>query len=190
MISWQNTLRWYNMEVIAIFAVDDSNGMGKNGTIPWHVREDFLHFKMTTMDNVVIMGAKTYYDLRDNYTKNGVVLPGRIIRVISRKDGDGNIYFDNDLEVLFKELKQHGTNKCYIIGGAQILYHAFNNHLVSSVIISRIKGDYNCDVVLPLDFSDTEKVRIENCSFNITQVVSNNQFDIVYANTELNNNEK
>lgn len=190
MISWQNTLRWYKMDVIAIFAVDEKNGIGKKGTIPWHVRDDFLHFKKTTMNQTVIMGANTYYDLRDNYTKNGVVLPGRTIRVLSRKDSDGNIFFDNNLGELLEDLKLHGCQTCYIIGGAQLLLHAFELKLVTKLIISRISGNYECDVVLPLEILDTKKVRIENCDFDITKFVKNTQFDIVYANTELNNNEQ
>ena len=48
-----------------------------NGEMPWHVKEEFQHFKNTTMGFPIIMGRKTFELL-------GKPLKGRPHLVISR----------------------------------------------------------------------------------------------------------
>ena len=38
----------------AIVAVDKNWIIGKNNTIPWHIKDDFTHFKEVTKDSLVI----------------------------------------------------------------------------------------------------------------------------------------
>ena len=33
-----------------ILAAAENNAIGRKGGIPWHIREDFLYFKRTTLD--------------------------------------------------------------------------------------------------------------------------------------------
>ena len=35
-------------EIIVIVAVAQNNAIGKNNDIPWHIKEDFQHFKEKT----------------------------------------------------------------------------------------------------------------------------------------------
>ena len=40
------------------------NGIiGVDNTIPWHIPEDFAHFKTTTFGSTVVMGRKTWDSL-------------------------------------------------------------------------------------------------------------------------------
>ena len=167
------------MRITGLFAVDENGGMGKNNTIPWHIREDFLHFKATTMNQHVIMGSNTYYDLRDNYSKNGIVLPGRHIYVISRKDGDGNVPFTNSVEEVIAHLSKHKIQQCFLIGGAQLL--TSNTDIITDIIVSKISGNFNCDVVLPIEFQENKNVKIKNCSFSVTTITEKENFRIIYA---------
>ena len=48
--------RIYNV----IVAIDNDNGIGKNGTMPWRVPEDVAWFKKITTGHTVIMGRKTW----------------------------------------------------------------------------------------------------------------------------------
>ena len=64
------------MQIIAIVAMDEHRGIGKDGKIPWHIAEDFKHFKETTLGYPIIMGRKTYDSI-------GRPLPGRRNIVLS-----------------------------------------------------------------------------------------------------------
>ena len=48
------------MEIILIAALDENRVIGNKGQIPWHLPEDFKHFKETTKGPAVIMGRKTF----------------------------------------------------------------------------------------------------------------------------------
>ena len=37
------------MEIFLIAAVDKNLAIGKNGKIPWHIKEDLRHFKKNTL---------------------------------------------------------------------------------------------------------------------------------------------
>ena len=60
-------------EVIVIVAVAQNGTIGRNGDIPWRIREDFARFKRLTMGHACIMGDTTYESLPDKSRP----LPGR-----------------------------------------------------------------------------------------------------------------
>ena len=60
-----------------ILAAAENNAIGRKGGIPWHIREDFLYFKRTTLGHSVIMGYMTWVSLGSK------PLPGRRNYVIS-----------------------------------------------------------------------------------------------------------
>ena len=43
-----------------IAAMDEKRGIGKDNKIPWHIKEDLIHLKNLTKDQIVILGRKTY----------------------------------------------------------------------------------------------------------------------------------
>ena len=61
----------------AIVAMAANRVIGKSGTIPWHLPEDFKFFKATTLGHAIVMGRKTYESI-------GKPLPGRENIVLSR----------------------------------------------------------------------------------------------------------
>jgi dihydrofolate reductase len=61
----------------AIVAMAENRVIGKAGTIPWHLPEDFKFFKGTTMGHAIVMGRKTFESI-------GKPLPGRQNIVLSR----------------------------------------------------------------------------------------------------------
>ena len=60
-----------------IYARSLNHCIGKAGRIPWHLPDEFGHFKRTTLGKPIIMGRKTYEDHES-------ALPGRLNIVISR----------------------------------------------------------------------------------------------------------
>ena len=52
------------MRIIIISAISQNGVIGKaNGEMPWHNKEEFQHFKKTTLGFPVIMGRKTFETL-------------------------------------------------------------------------------------------------------------------------------
>jgi dihydrofolate reductase len=65
------------MTVTLIAAVARNGVIGAGGTIPWHLPEDFAHFKATTLGHTLVMGRATYESI-------GRPLPGRTTIVLTR----------------------------------------------------------------------------------------------------------
>ncbi len=75
------------MKVIIISAVAENGIIGRsNGDMPWHIKEEFQHFKNTTLGFPIIMGRKTFETL-------GKPLKGRENIVIT-KDVNYSCEFD------------------------------------------------------------------------------------------------
>lgn len=68
--------------VSIIVSVDDENGIGVGGKIPWYIPEDFKWFKEKTMGHTVLMGSKTFESIIERL---GKPLPGRINVVITKQ---------------------------------------------------------------------------------------------------------
>lgn len=77
------------LQIAAIWAQTVDGVIGDNGTMPWHVPEDFAHFKETTTGHPVIMGRRTW----ESFPAAFRPLPGRTnIVITSRPDSlQGNV---------------------------------------------------------------------------------------------------
>lgn len=107
------------MKITLIWAQGHKRAIGRNNTLPWHIPEDFAHFKNITQGRPVLMGRKTW----DSLPKKP--LPGRINMVLSRDmaQASGALVFPSITDVLAHcEQSQH--EELVVIGGAQ-LYEAF-----------------------------------------------------------------
>ncbi|TIC79872.1 dihydrofolate reductase [Nocardioides sp. GY 10113] len=63
--------------VTMVAALAENGVIGADGNIPWHLPEDFAHFKSTTMGHVLILGRTTHEGI-------GRPLPGRQTIVLTR----------------------------------------------------------------------------------------------------------
>ena len=112
-----------NFELIV---ASDKNGViGYNNTIPWYIPEDLKRFRQLTLNNIVVMGRKTFESLPNGPLKD------RINIVITQNPNqytntDSVIY--SNMENAFDAIKHNNTNKkVFIIGGSEI-YKLFFNH--------------------------------------------------------------
>ena len=136
-----------------IAAIDDKNGMGKQGILPWHISEDMKWFRETTRGHPVIMGRKTF----DSIEKR--VLPKRtnfvITRDISQIEPQENLVVLTSLdEAIEKAQITEGGEEVFILGGGQIYEQAI--HLADRIYLTRVQGDFQCDVFFP-DYSKFSK---------------------------------
>lgn len=66
------------MPIITLIAALDRNGaIGRGNALPWHLPDDFRHFKALTLGKTVLMGSHTAQSL-------GRALPGRRNLVLTR----------------------------------------------------------------------------------------------------------
>ena len=107
-----------NTKISVIVAAADNNVIGKDNKMPWHIPEDFKHFKSITMGKPCIMGRKTYESILNQL---GKPLPGRTSIVISRSgyDHDGATVVES-LDAAMETAKAETDDEVMVIGGAQI----------------------------------------------------------------------
>jgi dihydrofolate reductase len=92
--------------------------IGDHGRIPWHLSEDFGHFKRTTMGGVLVMGRATYDSI-------GRPLPGRTTIVVTRNptwSADGVLVAHSLDDALALAADQPGET--FVVGGTQIYEQA------------------------------------------------------------------
>ncbi len=116
----------------------------KNGDLPWHISEEFRHFKQTTLGYPIIMGRKSFDAL-------GKPLPKRENIVISRNRGlvypFNDIKIFNSLNKAFEYCEEKQYEKIFVIGGGQIYAQAINQ--VDEMIISKLDFDAEGEVFFP-----------------------------------------
>jgi dihydrofolate reductase len=130
------------MIVTAILACDEEWGIGKDGDMPWpRNRADLKWFKDTTVNCAVVMGRGTW-----DSAGMPKPLPNRRNIVITNRPIDGVECYTLDK---FKSMYNLIEQRIFIIGGAGLVTSTLD--IVDEFLISRIKGTYNCDTVLPKD---------------------------------------
>jgi dihydrofolate reductase len=129
------------LKLIIISAVAQNGVIGRsNGEMPWHIKEEFQHFKNTTSGFPVIMGRKTFETL-------GKPLKGRLNVIVSGKPdysvafGEVEIY--KNLTEAVESIKKSKPEKIFIIGGGEIYRQAilFVDEMIISVMNFEAEGD-------------------------------------------------
>lgn len=115
--------------------------IGRDNAMPWHIPEDFRHFRRITMGKPVIMGRRTFESI-------GRPLPGRTNIVVSRggfaADGTESA---SSLEDALRRARavaaQDGAGEIMIIGGGQIYEQAlpFLDRIYMTVVDREVDGD-------------------------------------------------
>lgn len=150
-----------NNKIEAILAVDQNNGLSKNGQIPWKSKTDMNFFKSKTTGNIVIMGSNTLLSLPKQ-----APLPNRLnIILTNNKEKYQNKYlnFDNIIFYNYTELLSYlnslETDKTiYVIGGKQI--YDLLIPLCSKIWLTIILENYDCDLIMniPLENYASENI--------------------------------
>lgn len=129
----------------AIAALAKENRViGNKGQIPWHIPEDFAHFKNTTMGHPIIMGRKTF----ETFPKP---LPGRTHIVITRDKQyqvpEGVFVCDSIESAIEIAKEKEGSEEIFIIGGGQIYTDSLP--FVDRLYLTLIEGDFEGDTFFP-----------------------------------------
>lgn len=123
------------MRLIIISAVSSNGVIGVGSEIPWHVPEDFKHFKETTMGHPVVVGLNTFKTLPEK------ALLGRTYLVLSGNEDISenlryNVHFFENMSSLLDYIKlnySHLDEEVYIAGG-QSIYDQFIDNCDECII--------------------------------------------------------
>lgn len=116
------------MLISLVAALDRNRAIGRGNTMPWHLPDDFKHFKALTLGKPILMGRKTAESL-------GRALPGRLNLVLTR--GGAVPFEDMQAVTSIAQAQQvaghHAAQELCVIGGGEVyalaLPHADVLHL-------------------------------------------------------------
>ena len=120
-------------------ALDPEKGIGYEGKLPWHIKEELQVFKKNTLNKKIIVGQTTFDNLPGN-------LPERHIIVVS-VDHNYTAKYDN-VEIIYDLLPflmehQNDAEEFIVCGGASIYKQAYP--FSSKAYVSFIKEIYPKD---------------------------------------------
>ena len=128
----------------AIMAVDEKGGISKGQSMPWPKNLiDLKWFKKNTINNIVVMGRKTWED-----PFMPTPLKSRINVLITNKNKEliegADYYLSGNVNNEIQNIQSEYINKdIFIIGGSEIINLTFN--LIQQFYLTRIYGNYNCE---------------------------------------------
>lgn len=131
------------MKIISIVAASRNHVIGIDNTMPWHLPDDFKHFKKHTSGHIILMGKNTCLSL-------GRPLPNRKNWVLtsSLSIPETDVRTFSSIEDAIEAAKQENAEKLFIIGGGQ-LYQA-TMELIDMIIMTRVHTVIeNGDVFFP-----------------------------------------
>ena len=127
-------------KVSLIVAVAKNGVIGTGGTMPWHITEDFAHFKAVTLGHSVVMGRKTYESI-------GRPLPRRRNIVITRNAelSIEGCEMATSLEAALALCE--GEEEVFVIGGGEIYRQAMP--LADKLYITHVGIEVEGDTCFP-----------------------------------------
>lgn len=140
--------------MIAIAAVSENWGLGKDNDLLFHISADMKRFRALTSGGTVIMGRKTLDSM-----PGGKALPGRRNIVITRDRNfkRENVEVAHSVEEAAAMVAQEDPNKVWVIGGGEI-YKAMLPYC-SKCCITHVHAAPECDVFFP-DLSKLDNWKI------------------------------
>ena len=145
-----------------VVARNNKYGIGYKGDIPWFIKEDLLHFKEQTINQIVVMGKDTYLGMCSKFNKEvgSVVLSNRFNIVISKtlkEEGLTNkpgIAFFNSIpefrkyiktEVIKAKLYKSGISEIIYMGGESIYSEALQ--YATELVLTEVETNRLCELI-------------------------------------------
>jgi dihydrofolate reductase len=121
--------------VSLVLAMSENRVIGRDGGLPWHLPKDLQHFKQVTVDHTVIMGRKTFDEIKHP-------LANRRNVVISRNPVQPRGV--TVVPTLDEALALGATEReVFVIGGGEIFRLALSraDRLYLTVVHATVEGD-------------------------------------------------
>ncbi len=147
--------------VSLVVATSENNVIGKDGKLPWVLKDDMRFFKELTNSHVIIMGRKTFESLPK-------ILPNRVHIIVSRDKNyevdDENCYVINILDEAIDFARTFLNKQIFIIGGSSIYEQAIKRKAVNKIYLTRVKAHIEGDAFFP-DISPKDWREVNRISF-------------------------
>ncbi len=132
------------MKISMIVAMGKCRQIGKDNQMLWYIKEDFKHFKETTLGYPLIMGRKTYESI-------GRPLPKRTTIILTRNSdyqmNHPNVFVAHTKEEALQIAQEQGGLEVFVCGGEQV-YASFLND-AEKLYLSRVDFDGKADAFFP-----------------------------------------
>lgn len=102
------------MIISCIAALGPNHELGLNNKLLWHIKEDFKHFKKTTLNHTLVMGRKTFESI-------GKPLPQRKTIVLSHsKQKIEGVSLCHSVQEAVEHARHDGEEELFCAGGGEI----------------------------------------------------------------------
>ncbi|MDP2625070.1 MAG: dihydrofolate reductase [Candidatus Peregrinibacteria bacterium] len=153
------------MKFFLVVAIDEDNGIGIDGQLPWYLSEDLKFFAKVTKttedpdkQNAVIMGRKTWESIPDKYRP----LPGRLNIVLSRSHTyflPSDVLLESSFGDALKSATEGNVEKVFVIGGGRVFEETLNHPGCGGLYVTEVLKKFNCDTFFPeIDSERFERV--------------------------------
>ena len=138
----------------AIMAVDEKGGISRGKSMPWPKNSiDLNWFKQNTINNIVVMGRKTWED-----PFMPTPLKSRINILITNRDKKliqgADYYLSGNVNEQINDVQSRHVDKdIFIIGGSEVINLTFN--IIEQFYLTRIYGNYNCEKFIDVSLIET-----------------------------------
>lgn len=153
------------MRIVIISAIAQNGVIGTaKGEMPWHVKEEFAHFKNTTLGFPILMGRKTFETL-------GKPLKGRLNIIITRSETFSTVegaMLQHSLLTAIDYCSKEKYEKIFVIGGREIYTQAIP--LADEMILSFMNFTAEGEILFPEYHTDDWRT-IEQQNFEQFSVV-------------------
>ena len=155
----------FNFMITLIACMAHNRVIGRDNEIPWHIKEDFIHFKNYTLNKTCIMGRKTFLSLNEKPLpkRNNIVLTRDLSFYKDRKD----IKVVSSLDEILKHYK-NSEEELIVMGGETVYRQALP--FADKIVLSIIHRDYEGDTYFP-EFED---------NFKVDEIKNYDEFDVYY----------
>ena len=122
--------------------MDENNGIGFEGKIPWRVSSDLQRFKLITLNHHILMGRKTYQSI-------GKPLPNRTNLIVSRNPDflASGCHVFNSIGLALDFAKKSGETELFVIGGAEI--YKMTIAIADKMYLTRVLANCKFDTKFP-----------------------------------------
>jgi len=142
--------------LVAIWAEDENGLIGAANQMPWHLPEDLKRFKKKTLNNVIVMGRKTYEGLgKKTFSgRKTIVLTSNKEYVPAQRE----VLVMHSVSEVLGYAKKITPRKIYIAGGSST-YQEFEPY-VDQLMRTVIHRSFTGDAYFPrFDYSKFKKVK-------------------------------
>jgi len=140
------------MTISIICALGDNDAIGIDNHLPWSMPADLKRFKKLTTGHHVLMGRRTWDEIRKP-------LPGRVNVVITRNPefkAEG-VAIARSVDQAIAEAETAGDAEIFVIGGAEIIAQTL--HRADRMYLTRVHAEPLADTFFP-EFDDVNEWRL------------------------------